>query len=117
MSWVKLDDRFWMHPSLLAAGNTSAGIFARFLSYCGCYLTDGAVPAGVVQTIVGKDRQALDALCSTGLVVRLHGEEAGGVYVPDFLDYNKSKEELEADRNAKRQAGSRGGRSRARANL
>lgn len=41
MPWTKLDDGFWMHPKILLAGNEAVGIFARCISYCGAYLTDG----------------------------------------------------------------------------
>jgi hypothetical protein len=51
MSWAKLDDRFWMHPKVTAIGNEGAGTFARLLSYCSCYLTDGLVPADAVKMI------------------------------------------------------------------
>lgn len=116
MSWVKLDDRFWMHPALLEAGNAAAGVFARFLSYSGCYMTDGKIPAGVAASIIGSDRKALDALVAQGLVVRLHGDDAGAFLVPDFLDYNRSKAEYEADVETRRQNGRRGGRPRAQVN-
>jgi hypothetical protein len=105
VSYARLDDRFWMHPAVLTAGNTAAGIFARFLSYSGCYLTDGHVPAGVAATIVGKDTRALDALVSEGLVVRLHGDHDGALMVPDFLDYNRSKADMEAYVESRRNGG------------
>jgi hypothetical protein len=95
MSYTRLDDGFWMHPAILTAGNTAAGIFARLLSYCGCYMTDGQIPEGVATTIVGRDTKALDALTGVGLVVRLHGDD-GGLLIPDFLDYNRSKADYDA---------------------
>lgn len=104
MTWTKLDDRFWMHPGILMVGNTAAGVFARMLSYCGAYLTDGVVPASVVQTIVGSDRRSVDALARAGLVVPL---ESGGVEVPDYLDYNRSKAQVEADVEQRREASKR----------
>lgn len=107
MTWSKLDDGFWMHPKVIMAGNASAGIFARMLSYCGCYLTDGMVPSGVVGTIVGSDKKALEALDRVGLVQLL---ESGGVVIPDYLDHNRSKAQVEADREQRRENGARGGR-------
>lgn len=107
MSYARLDDRFWMHPAILTAGNTAAGVFARLISYCGCYMTDGKVPAGVVATIVGKDTKALDALTGQGLVVRLHGEDEGGLLIPDFLDYNRSKSDYDSYVESRRKNGTR----------
>lgn len=112
MSYARLDDRFWMHPAVLTAGNTAAGIFARLISYCGCYMTDGKIPEGVASTIVGGDRKALDALTSQGLVVRLNGDEVGALLIPDFLDYNRSKAEYDSYVESRRS----GGRAKAERN-
>lgn len=111
MTWVKLDDGFWMHPKILGAGNTATGIFARMLAYCGCYHTDGLVPTGVVPTIVGKDTRAFEALTQTGLITVL---ESGGVVIRDYLDYNRSREQVEADREQRVSAGRSSGRARQR---
>ncbi len=101
-TWAKLDDGFWMHPKVLMAGNTAAGVFARMLSYSGCYLTDGLVPAAIVSQIVGTDRKTLPALAQYGLIEVL---ETGSVVIPDFLEHNKSKVEVEAARRQRREAG------------
>src|SRR5687768_15516458 len=95
-----------MHPKILMAGNTAAGIFARFLSYSGRYLTEGAIPANVVTTIVGTDHDALHEAERAGLVVIL---PSGGVDIPDWLDYNRSKAQVEADRRQRQEAGRKGG--------
>lgn len=100
MPWAKLDDRFWIHPSITRVGNTSAGVFARMVSYCGSFLTDGVVPAEIAQMIAGRDTRALTNLVENGLVDQL---ESGGYYIPDYLDYNRSRELIEAEReNAKK---------------
>jgi hypothetical protein len=109
MSWAKLDDGFWMHPKTIMAGNVGAGVFARMLSYCGCYLTDGLVPSAIVTSIVGSDKKVLPEMERVGLIEIL---ESGGVIIPDYLDYNRSKMQVEADRKVKQQNGSKGGRPR-----
>lgn len=102
MPWVKLDDGFWSHPGATCAGNTGAGIFTRLLSYCGCYLTDGLVPQHVAAFIVGGDRKAFDTLKQFGVVEVL---ESGGVIIPDYLDYNRSKDDVEKERKQRAAAG------------
>lgn len=109
MTWTKLDDGFWMHPKVLMAGNAAAGIFARLLSYCGAYLTDGMVPSGVVATIVGSDKKALEALWNTGMIDVL---DSGGVVILDYLEHQRSKAQVEADREQKAANGRKGGRPR-----
>jgi hypothetical protein len=110
MTWAKLDDGFWMNPKVLIAGNTAAGVFARMLSYCGCYLTDGRVPEEVVQTIIGKDKAALASLERLLLISQL---PSGAYEIPDFLEHNRSKAQVEADRLQRKEAGKRGGQKRA----
>jgi hypothetical protein len=104
LDWAKLDDSFWMHPKTLMVGNTSAGIFARMLSYCGCYLTDGLVPAAVVALIVGSDKKALQALIDQDMVELW---ESGSVHIPHYLEFNRSKRDVEADRKMRAKNGAR----------
>lgn len=112
MSWAKLDDTFWMHPKILIAGNTAAGIYARMLAYCGCYLTDGLVPQAIVTTIVGKDNKALQALIDLNMLEPL---ETGSVFIHNYLEFNRSKREVDEDRKTRAKNGKLGGRPRANA--
>lgn len=99
MSWAKIDDRFWIHPKVTSVGNAGAGIFARMLSYCGCFLTNGLVPADVVAIIVGADRDVLQLMHDRG-TIEIY--ESGAVHIRDYLDYNPPKDKVEADREAAR---------------
>jgi hypothetical protein len=109
VSWAKLDDGFWMHPKILVAGNVGAGIFARMLSYCGCYLTDGMVPAQIVRTIVGPDEEVLETLARYRLIDVM---ESGSVEILGYLEHNRSKAQIESDRETRRTNGRLGGRPR-----
>ena len=109
VSWAKLDDGFWMHPKVVMAGNEAVGIFARCLSYCGAYLTDGRVPEPVALSIAGGKRP-LDNVVSVGLLDRL---ESGDLYVRDYAHYNPLRDEIEAKREQRREAGRNGGRKSA----
>jgi hypothetical protein len=113
VTWTKLDDGFWMHPSMMAVGNTAAGVFTRLLSYCGAYLTDGAVPSVVVTSIIGEGPEAteeiLDRMERYRLIDRM---ESGGVMIVNYLAYNRSRSEVEADREQRRLNGAKGGRPR-----
>ena len=109
MPWVKLDDTFWMHPRATCAGNAGAGIFTRMLSYCGCYLTDGLVPEHIAANIVGGDKKSFETLKQFGLIEVL---ETGSVIIPDYLDYNRSKADVEAERKQRSKAGKASARAR-----
>jgi hypothetical protein len=99
MAWANLDDGFYDHPKVIMVGNAAAGIFARMLAYCSRYGTDGMVPSRTVTYIVEDDHDALQRLYDAGM---LRAWESGGVDIPDYLDYNRSKAQVEADREAKR---------------
>lgn len=100
MPWANLDDGFYDHPKVVMAGNAAAGIFARMLAYCARHRTDGMVPNMTVQMIVGGDTDALDRLFAAGMLIAW---ESGGVELPDFLDYNRSKAQVEEDKRIKRE--------------
>jgi hypothetical protein len=100
VSWAKLDDRFWIHPKVTAVGNAGAGIFGRMLSYCGCFLTNGLVPADAVTIIVGDDRAVLQRMHDLGMV---EIRESGSVFIRDYLDYNPDRDKVEADKEAARE--------------
>lgn len=113
MSWVKLSDDFWMHPKVLQVGDATAGVYARMLSYCGCYLTDGLVPEAIVATITAKNRKAIEDLEAVRMVERL---PSGGVLITDYLEYNRSKQQVEAERKVRVENGKKGGRPKASVN-
>lgn len=99
MTWVRIDDGFWMHPKIVRVGNDSAGAFVRMLSYCGCYLTDGRVPGDVARTIAGRPA-TLTKLVNQGLLVLLPA--SGDYAIQDFADYNPLRDEVEAQRAARK---------------
>jgi hypothetical protein len=113
VAYVKLSDDFWSNPKVLAAGDPAVGLYARLLSFCGCHLTDGLIPAVSVDMIVGKNRKGLDALIDARLVDR---EPTGSLVIHDFLEHNRSKDDWEADKAQRRANGSRGGRPKAGVN-
>ena len=86
MTWVKLDDGFYDHPKVIAAGDEAIGLYCRALTYCGRYLTDGRLPAQVASRL--GSRKSIKRLLNVGLWV----EVEDGYEVPGFLDYNPSRE-------------------------
>jgi len=101
--WFKVDDGFHQHPKAVRAGNSALGLWVRCGSYSSRYETDGVIPAKVVHDY-GSRRDIADLIASS-LLIRIDG----GYLMPDFLDYNPSRDELEqkrkADRERKRQGG------------
>lgn len=97
MPWVKLDDKFWADPKVEEVGNEAAGAFARMLSYCGDHLTDGKVTDAKARYIAKP--KVIDRLAEFGFIAK----NGAGWIIPDFLDFNPSREQVEAKREADRE--------------
>ena len=95
MTWVRLDDKLPRHPKVMALGklrHPALGVHVEALCYCSEYLTDGILPAEYVRRC---QRRLVEALVSVGIRHRL-GD--GTVQVHDYLDYNPSREAVNAKR-------------------
>lgn len=103
MPWLKVDDSFWANPKVVAAGNEVSGAYIRMLSYSAQQLTDGLIPEEQGRFIA---RAAITKkLVSHGFCER----SSDGLVVPDYLDFNPSREKVLATRRARAEAGKRGG--------
>lgn len=98
MPWFKLDENFANHPKVNQAGNAAVGLWVRCGTYSAQYLTDGHVPGNVARNL-GKPRE-IAALLDAGLWVPC--DDGDGYVMPDYLDYNPSKEQILAERAANR---------------
>ena len=108
MTWFKIDDDFFFHPKVIAAGNSAIGLFVRCGSWASNHLTDGFIPDKVIE-MFGNDAD-ITRLVEVGLLEETDGD---GYLMPAFLDYNPSADEVKATRaaSAERQRQSRGRRS------
>lgn len=109
MAFGALDDDFHSHPKILAAGLAATGLYARCLSYCARYLTDGHVPEPWARAAAGDNAQEL---IDTLTHVRLWQPEPGGFHIPSYLDYNPSREEALKRREERARSGRKGAASR-----
>lgn len=122
MSWARLDDQFWSNPKIVAAGNESAGIFARALSYCAANETNGFVPMTIARTIASRlrarERLEMNQLwtkVTPGDRFTITGRkdsgrrklpdvtvtvEADGYYIRDYLHYNRARTDARANESA-----------------
>lgn len=129
MAWVRLSDDFYDHPKFDKAGVLGIALFTAGLAWANRNLTDGFIPRkaalrmldfedavdavrnadrnGVTNTLHNDDltpaitRSTVQALVDAGL---WHVEE-DGYRIHDYLDYQYSKEQIEASQksNAARQ--------------
>lgn len=100
MPWGRVDDTLYDHPKLDRLGRDrlpALGLHLVAISWCNRWLTDGHVPDERVRRLEGTARLA-DALVTAGLWERVEG----GYQVHDFLDFNDSRADVEARREADR---------------
>lgn len=116
MPWVRIDENFPHHPKVMAAGPLGLAMQVAALCYCNRYLTDGFIPKAVVPTLLNFDGLAVRVrhgeLVGDGkdatweLVVEdllragLWEEVEGGYRIHDYLDYQPSRTEVLAEREA-----------------
>ena len=116
MAYTNTDYGFWTNPKVRAAGRDAAFLYIAGNGFCNEYLTDGFISETDVETVAfnafnRSPRKAIDALLSAGLWDRV----PGGYEVHDYLDYNKSKQEVKELQSKKAAAGSKGGKASAQA--
>lgn len=102
--WVKIDDGFYDHPKVVAAGGLGTALFVCALSYSARHLTDGFIPAAQVRRLV--DVEDPGEVAARLVEVGLWEEGEGGYWIHDYLDYNPSAAEV-GERRAKRARGQR----------
>jgi len=134
MTWVKIDDQFADHPKIADLGIAAplAGwLHVCALCYCARYLTDGFIPSGQVKRLASFDHLQIETggndmfgvmedvtperLADALVGVGIWEEDSRGFRIHDYLDYNPSREQVKAGREAKVSAGRRGGQASAQA--
>jgi hypothetical protein len=105
MPWFKVDDSLAFHAKVVAAGNAPLGLWIRAGAWCAQQLTDGHVPAHMIRAF-GTSGQAA-ALVKAGLWERTDD----GYCFHDWLDYQPTAAEVQAERTSKHEAKVRAGRA------
>jgi hypothetical protein len=120
MAWFALDDGFDTHPKVRKAGNAAIGLFVRLGVHATKHLTEGHLDGTIVRDY--GTAATIRKLITVGMLhepghgcPRCPQPAADGFYIHDYLDYNKSRAQIEAAREAARKRQQRG-RNTARAN-
>jgi hypothetical protein len=113
MPWFALDDGFDTHPKVRKAGNAAIGLFVRLGVHATKHLTEGHLD-GVIVRDYGTPA-TVRKLVSVGMLhdaghtcPRCPQPVEDGFYIHDYLDYNKSRAQIEAAREAARKRQNRG---------
>lgn len=122
MPWANFDDQFPKHPKVMPLSDAAFRLHVSGVCHAAAFLTDGQIGQDTVPTLVKRFRKAtLDELIDRGQWHRL-GEGCGTDICPtgspdnyaihDYLQWNRSREEVEAERERKRKAGRKGAEKR-----
>lgn len=98
MAWFKVDDNLSTHMKVVSAGNEAMGLWVRAGSWAAQHMTDGFVPTPVLALFAAPVTLA-NTLVECGL---WHYAE-GGYTFNDWLEFQPSREQVLADRNASRE--------------
>src|SRR5262245_36643469 len=90
---ARLDTGWHAHPRILQLGLQAMGMHAWSISYCDHARSDGFIPFGAWPALSGAGA-AVKALLDAELWARVDG----GFMLHDYLDYNRSKAQIEAAR-------------------
>ncbi|MEM5789046.1 MAG: DnaD domain protein [Syntrophobacteraceae bacterium] len=115
MAWIKLDDQWMNHPKIIRAGRDARDMWLASLTWCSSYLTDGYFTEDMLITfavMAGVDVANVKQIASKLLEVCLWDATDGGFKIHDYEDYNFTKEQVIAVREARREAGRAGGEAK-----
>ncbi|MEU9670355.1 hypothetical protein AB0E25_33240 [Streptomyces bobili] len=120
MAWFALDDGFDTHPKVRKAGNAAVGLFVRLGVHATRHLTEGHLDGDIVRSYGTEPNVrklvSVGMLHTSGHTCPRCEQPADGDYViHDYLDYNKSRAQIEAAREAARKRQQKG-RDTARSN-
>jgi len=94
MTWIKLDDNFADHQKILSVSDRALRLHINALCWAARSMSDGEIPATVLPALRGTAKIAAE-LAGAGL---WDTTSRGGWAIHDYLEYNPSREALEADR-------------------
>jgi hypothetical protein len=109
VTWVNLDDQMPEHPKVVTLSDGAFRLHISGIAYCNRFLTDGIIRAEVVARLVPRYRRShLDELLGGDRPLWLQVEPDAIYEIHDYLDWNKSRAEIEKRRDARIQGGRKG---------
>lgn len=101
MAWARLDDSFHVNPKIVGLSLEAVGLYTLALTYCAQQLTDGLVPGAWAKTQGGSRAKRIigELLKPCGPSQQpLWIPEGHDYLIPDYLDFNPSREQVQRDR-------------------
>lgn len=112
MPWLNTHDGEHAEPWVFQAGNEAYGVYVRLAGYCAQHLTDGIVPMPMALMIAGGKKPLLTLEQVGRLEVRGMREKPHSVFLPFYLDANRARSVIEAERESKSAKGKKAASAR-----
>ena len=114
MAWTRIDGLFLKNPKIQRAGVYGMALYISGLIHCNNSMTDGFIDEALLPGLCGDAFQTPGKKIAQKLVeVGLWLEVDGGYMVNDFLDFNRSKDQIEIINQKRAKAGAKGGSTKA----
>lgn len=114
MAWTRIDGLFLKNPKIQRAGVYGMALYLSGLIHCNNSMTDGFIDEALLPGLCGDAFQTPGKKTAQKLVeVGLWLEVDGGYMVNDFLDFNRSKDQIEIINQKRAKAGAKGGSTKA----
>ena len=111
MAWTRIDGLFLKNGKIQRAGVYGMALYLSGLIYCNQALTDGFIDEGLLNGLCGDSYQTPNRKSAGRLVeLGLWEKVKDGYLVHDFLEFNRSKEDIEKLNLTKKLNGTKGGR-------
>ncbi|GAA5046381.1 hypothetical protein GCM10023259_020220 [Thermocatellispora tengchongensis] len=99
MPWFRVDDGFHSHRKVLTTKAAALGLWVIAGSWSSANLTEGFIPKAVLPRLMPGAARLAKELVAAGLWI----EADNGFTFHDWIDYNPTAEEVNADREAARE--------------
>jgi hypothetical protein len=111
VTWVNLDDQMPEHPKIVKLSDGAFRLHISGIAYCNRYLTDGVIHADVVSRLMPRFRKTyLDELLAStnGTQPPLWLPRVESYEIRDYLQWNKSREQIKERSKARSEGGRKG---------
>jgi len=110
MAWTRIDDKFLNNIKIQKAGALGMALYLAGLIHCNSNLTDGFIDEDILPMLYGLSFQSARNKSVERLVeLKLWHRVDGGYEINDFLDFNRSKSQIEIIKEKRTESGSKGG--------
>lgn len=109
-TYIRIHDGMPDHPKVDGLSDAAFRLLVTTWCWCSRHLTDGRIPAGSWSK--RGDEESRAELLASGLADLL---DDGAVWMHDYTDHQRTAEEVQRIKEARREAGSKGGKARANA--